>query len=76
MEEFLQTILLLVGIALYGTLMWMLVQWCIADAKLRNRSPIIVCCAVILFFPWGWIAWLVFRPDETGGSPHGLKRYR
>ena len=39
-----------------------LVPWSVADAKLRGKSPVLVSLAVIFFFPWGLLAWLVFRP--------------
>ena len=35
----------------------------INDAKRRGKSPVFVWVAAILFFPWGLIAWLLFRPD-------------
>ena len=40
-----------------------LVPWSVADAKLRGKSPLLVSLAVVLFFPWGLLAWLVFRPE-------------
>lgn len=48
------------------------IRACIDDANRRGKSPILVCIAVILFFPWGMVAWLVFRPppiDRTGSRP-------
>lgn len=39
--------------------------WSINDARLRGKSPFVVCCAVLFFFPWGWIAWLLFRPSPV-----------
>jgi len=76
MQEILQYIFPLLGLALFGTIFWLAMRWCIDDARLRNKSPFMVCCAVILFFPWGWIAWLVFRPDAIDGSSFDLNRYR
>lgn len=32
------------------------------DARHRGRSPVLVCILVIVLFPLGAIAWLVFRP--------------
>lgn len=49
-----------------------LVPWSVADAKLRDKSPILVSLAVVFFFPWGLLAWLVFRPDPI--DPTGPKR--
>jgi len=39
------------------------------DARLRGKSPVLVCLVILFSFPWGLIAWLVFRPepiDRTG----------
>lgn len=53
---------------------------CIRDAQLRGKSPALVCIACILFFPWGTVAWLVFRPDPRdgpgSGTPFRLKDHR
>jgi hypothetical protein len=49
-----------------------LVPWSVADAKLRGKSPLLVSLAVVLFFPWGLLAWLVFRPDPI--DPTNTKR--
>ena len=43
------------------------IKWGIEDAKFRGKDPLWVCAAVILFFPWGLIAWLLFRPDPAVG---------
>lgn len=40
-----------------------LVPWSIQDAKLRGKSPLWISLAVVFFFPWGLIAWLIFRPE-------------
>jgi hypothetical protein len=40
-----------------------LVPWAIQDAKLRGKPPLLIALAVVLFFPWGLLAWLVFRPE-------------
>jgi hypothetical protein len=47
-----------------------LVPWSIQDAKLRGKSPLLISLAVVLFFPWGLLAWLIFRPpiDPTKRS--------
>jgi hypothetical protein len=39
-------------------------NWCIKDAIRRGKSPLLVFIAVIFFFPWGWIAWLIFRQTQ------------
>jgi hypothetical protein len=41
----------------------LLIKWAINDARRRRKSPLLVCVAVVLFFPLGWIAWLLFRPN-------------
>ena len=58
--------------------LYMVSNWCIKDATLRGKSPIFVSIAVILFFPWGLIAWLVFRPDPVDPlkRPFNLDDYR
>jgi Kef-type K+ transport system membrane component KefB len=40
----------------------------IRDARRRGKSPALVSLAVILFFPWGLIAWLLFRPEPLDGA--------
>jgi drug/metabolite transporter (DMT)-like permease len=52
-----------------------LVPWSIKDAKLRGKSPLLVALAVVLFFPWGLLAWLVFRPEviDTAGSKRSFR---
>lgn len=58
----------------------LLVPWSVADAKLRGKSPLLVSLAVVLFFPWGLFAWLVFRPGPLDHSrskrPFCLDDYR
>jgi len=49
-------------IVLFIAAIWCIFSWCINDARLRGKSPLLVLIAVIIFFPWGWIAWLLFRP--------------
>jgi hypothetical protein len=41
------------------------VVMCAADAKRRGKSPLVVSLMVILFFPVGLLAWLVFRPKNS-----------
>jgi hypothetical protein len=50
---------------------WALVRlssWAIEDARRRNKSALFVRIAVVRFFPWGLIAWLLFRPAVTSHS--------
>jgi hypothetical protein len=37
-------------------------SWAVRDARRRGKSPILVLNAVLFFFPFGLIAWLLFRP--------------
>ena len=62
---------LLIGlllIALVISPIVMIINWCIEDAHLRGKSSILVLSAVIFFFPWGWIAWLIFRPPPKSSN--------
>ena len=43
-------------------LMAMIVVWATSDARRRGKSPVLVLIAVVFFFPFGLIAWLLFRP--------------
>jgi hypothetical protein len=54
------------------------IKLCIRDAMRRGKSPTLVSIAVILFFPWGLIAWLLFRPDiiDPQERPVKLSDYR
>jgi hypothetical protein len=58
---------------------FLLIKWAVDDARARGKSPILVAAAVILFFPWGWIAWLLFRPENYvngGRKPFRLDDHR
>lgn len=44
------------------------IGWCIVDARRRGKSAILVTLAVVLFFPFGLIAWLLFRPRRLDAS--------
>jgi hypothetical protein len=65
-------------------LFWLLVfvivvaRWIINDASKRGKSPFLVFIACVFFFPWGLIAWLVFRPDpiKPPGDGFNLTDYR
>ncbi len=67
-------ILLLVLIAVVA----ITISACVADARRRGKSPLLVTLAVILFFPWGLIAWLLFRPRplERPQRPFRLDDHR
>ena len=68
-------------ILMLGYTVYHLAYWAESDAVLRGRSPTLVKCAVILFFPWGLIAWLLFRPnpivqDKQHPRPFDLNNFR
>ncbi len=44
-------------------------RWAVRDARRRGKSPLLVCIAVLLFFPWGLFAWLLFRPAPAIRPP-------
>ncbi len=62
----LKAVLASVLVLAFGT---MLVLWAINDAVSRRKSPLFVVIAVVFFFPFGLIAWLVFRPPIAGAVP-------
>lgn len=49
--------------ALVLTAMVLVALWAIKDAMRRRKSPLLVVIAVVFFFPFGLIAWLLFRPN-------------
>jgi hypothetical protein len=36
--------------------------WLVRDASRRGKSPLLVLIAVLMFSPFGLIAWFLFRP--------------
>jgi hypothetical protein len=48
------------------------------DAERRGKSPVLVWIACVLFFPWGLVAWLIFRPDpiDKGKDEFELEDFR
>jgi hypothetical protein len=42
----------------------LLALWAVKDAMSRGKSPLFVLIAVVIFFPSGLIAWLLFRPSR------------
>jgi hypothetical protein len=42
--------------------LFLVTLWAINDARRRGKSPILVWITVVLFFPYGLLAWLLFRP--------------
>ena len=41
------------------------------DARRRGKSPILVCILVVVFFPLGALAWLLFRPNRIETKTSG-----
>ena len=55
---------LLAVIGIVGLYVWSIV-WAYGDAVARGKSGILVALLVALVsWPGGWLAWLVFRPNE------------
>jgi hypothetical protein len=40
-----------------------MIRFCVADAKYRGRSPLLLTLLAVFCFPWGLIGWLLFRPE-------------
>ena len=62
-----QVILVIIMTCILALFFAFTMRICILDAERRGKSPILVCIACILFFPWGTLAWLIFRPDPKDG---------
>ena len=54
------------------TALWITIKLSLEDARRQGKSPLVVTAAVIFFFPWGPIAWLLFRPEPL--NPSGGQR--
>ena len=65
MESLAFTVIALLFFLVFLVIVLFVANWAITDARYRGKSPILVVCAVIFFFPWGWIAWLLFRPPPV-----------
>jgi hypothetical protein len=50
-----------------------LVFWAMNDAISRRKSPLLVVIVVVFFFPFGLIAWLLFRPDAETLPSHSVR---
>jgi hypothetical protein len=50
----------------------------VRDARRRGKSPLLVCLLVLLYFPLGFITWLLFRPEpkDDPSQPFALEDYR
>jgi hypothetical protein len=58
---------LLIAAVFIGMLLFTL-RFCVIDARRRGKSPLLVCLLVMISFPLGLIAWLLFRPEPTEGA--------
>jgi hypothetical protein len=65
--------ILVIILAGFLALLAFTMRLCIGDARRGGKSPVLVCIACILFFPWGTLAWLVFRPDPKDGPRSGFR---
>jgi hypothetical protein len=61
-------VLYLAGLFLAFAILGYTIHICANDARRRGKSPLFVCIACIFFFPWGTLAWLLFRPDPIDPS--------
>jgi hypothetical protein len=59
--------ILVIFLAGFLALLAFTMRICIRDARRRGKSAVLVCIACFLFFPWGTLAWLIFRPDPKNG---------
>ena len=72
------TFLLVAFLSLYVALLVWLLFWAADDARERGKFPWLVALAIVVFFPWGLLAWLAFRPEKgIPGKPRfNLDDYR
>jgi hypothetical protein len=61
----------LIVTCVFVALIALTIQACVADARRRGKSSLLVTLAVIFFFPLGLIAWLLFRPEPLDGGGSG-----
>jgi uncharacterized membrane protein YbhN (UPF0104 family) len=76
MKDFFGPLLILAVVVFFLVLFGITIKWCVKDARRRGKSPLLVSIAVIFFFPWGLIAWLIFRPNPLEGQRFRLENYR
>ena len=69
MDSVLRVMLALILGFLLLALLGITIRACSRDARRRGKSPLLVSIAVIVFFPWGLIAWLLFRPGPVTAPP-------
>jgi hypothetical protein len=75
MTSFFDVSLAVMVSGVFLTLLFLTIKACISDARRRGKSPLLVTLAVVVFFPLGLIAWLLFRPEPLDGSGHD-RRFR
>jgi hypothetical protein len=70
-------VVLLFLLTVLGLLAWG-IKLAAGDARRRGKSAVLVCIACVLFFPWGLVAWVLFRPDPIDKRKNGfnLENYR
>jgi hypothetical protein len=65
MSDLLQGLLMFVGGVVVVVILALVVHACFKDARSRGKSGILVTLCVLAFFPFGLIAWLLFRPEPS-----------
>ncbi len=63
---------LLCLMAFFGLLVWG-IRLAADDARRRGKSPVLVSIACVLFFPWGLVAWILFRPAPIDKGKGGFE---
>ena len=56
--------------SVFLVLLFLTLKACVADARRRGKSPLLVILAVVFCFPLGLILWLLFRPEPLDGRGH------
>jgi hypothetical protein len=60
---FMNNVGLFVALVVPLAFLTLLIFWTATDAMKRGKPPLLVCLLVVLSFPFGLLAWLVFRPQ-------------
>ena len=68
MEDFLKVVLGCSFVLAILAILFFIARFAVQDARKRGKSPILVAIAAVCFFPWGLIAWLIFRPEPISGA--------
>ncbi len=72
-EEKIPLLLAFLGVVVLIHILCFTLKWCVGDAKKRGTSISLVVVAVILFFPFGLIGWLWFRPEPVMSQHESFK---